>query len=135
MPVTQFDHVNIRTADLGAMLAFYQDILGLTSGERPDFPFGGAWLYCGDRAVVHLVEITERLDTRHPRIEHIAFRADGLAGFLGHLRGNGVAYSIGLLPGSNTRQINFFDPDGNHIHVDFASSEEADLSDFPGRSR
>ena len=33
----------------------------LAPGPRPNFSFGGAWMYCGDRPAVHLVE-RERLE-------------------------------------------------------------------------
>ena len=50
------DHVNIKTARLDQLVAFYCGVLGLDHGRRPPFPFAGAWLYCGQRPVVHLVE-------------------------------------------------------------------------------
>ena len=49
--------MNIRTERVDALAAFYAEILGLRRGPRPPFAFGGAWLYCSDRAVVHLVEV------------------------------------------------------------------------------
>ncbi|MCJ7873093.1 VOC family protein [Phaeobacter sp. J2-8] len=55
--LTGFDHVNIRTTNLDTMIAWYGDILGLHPGKRPPFRFPGAWLYLGDRAVVHLVAV------------------------------------------------------------------------------
>ena len=59
MGVFRLEHVNIRCARLAATKAFYIDMIGLTEGPRPDFPFRGAWLYCGDTAVVHLVEAAD----------------------------------------------------------------------------
>ena len=67
---------------------------------------------------------------REPRIEHFAFRAAGLADFLARLRKCTRAYRISLVPGSGNRQVNLFDPDGNHIEVQFAGTEEGDLSSF-----
>jgi catechol 2,3-dioxygenase-like lactoylglutathione lyase family enzyme len=127
MTVTAFDHVNLRTANLDEMGRFYRDILGLQAGERPPFNFGGAWLYCGDLAVVHLVEVAEAPATREPRLEHFAFRAAGLGSFLALLSGHGVAYETVVVPGMEIIQVNFHDPDGNHIHVDFQPHEKAAL--------
>ena len=76
------DHVNIRTANLAALRRFYSDVLGLKDGARPPFKFGGAWLYCGEQAAVHLVEVGQAPAGHQPRIEHFAFRAAGLADFL-----------------------------------------------------
>ena len=57
MTIKQLDHVNLRTADVAGMVAFYRDLLGFEVGPRPPFRFGGAWLYCGGQAAVHLVEV------------------------------------------------------------------------------
>jgi catechol 2,3-dioxygenase-like lactoylglutathione lyase family enzyme len=124
------DHVNIRTARLAELRGFYVDVLGLRAGPRPPFAFGGAWLYCGEQATVHLVEVANAPSGREPRIEHFAFRAAGLADFLAQLRKSARAYRISLVPGSGNRQVNLLDPDGNHIEVQFAGIEEADLSSF-----
>jgi catechol 2,3-dioxygenase-like lactoylglutathione lyase family enzyme len=126
------DHVNIRTARLAEVAAFYAEVLGLKSGARPPFSFGGAWLYCGDRAAIHVVEVAKTPTNTEPRIDHFAFRAQGLAEFLARLRQMGVAYRIGVVPDYGIRQVNVRDPDGNRIEIQFAATEEADLGDFPG---
>ena len=132
MALKRLDHVNMRTAQLDEMVRFYRDVLGLESGERPPFPFGGSWLYCDGHPVVHLVEVDEPPQTADPRLEHFAFEAEGLADFLTKLRAYKVAYWVAVVPGFETRQVNFRDPDHNHIHVDFQPHEEADLSAYPG---
>ena len=131
MPLTVLDHVNVRTARLGEMTAFYAEVLGLRPGVRPPFSFGGAWLYCDGRAAIHLVEVATAPRGEEPRIEHFAFKAEGLADFLATLRRMDVAYRIATVPEWGIRQVNIRDPDGNHIEVQFAPEEEADLSDFP----
>ncbi len=124
------DHVNIRTANLSALRRFYTDVLGMKDGARPPFKFGGAWLYCGEQAAVHLVEVATPPAGQQPRIEHFAFRAKGLADFLAALKRQRTAYQISVVPGSGVRQVNVLDPDGNHIEVQFAGTEEADLSAY-----
>ena len=124
------DHVNIRTANLAALRRFYSEALGLADGPRPPFAFGGAWLYCGAQASVHLVEVATPPAGQQPRIEHFAFRAKGLADFLTRLKRQRAAYQISVVPGSGVRQVNILDPDGNHIEVQFLAAEEADLSAF-----
>ena len=129
MPLAYLDHVNIRTANLAAMTGFYRDVLGLELGPRPGFGFGGAWLYCGDRAAVHLVEQPRPPAGGDPKVEHFAFRAEGLADFLAKLRAADVRYAISVVPDLGIRQVNIHDPDGNHIEIAFgAHEEEADLS-------
>ncbi|MDH3473725.1 MAG: VOC family protein [Rhodospirillales bacterium] len=132
MALIDLDHVNIRTARLAEMRRFYGRVLGLEEGPRPPFRVGGAWLYCGPRAAVHLVEVDEPLEVPKPRIEHFAFQAEGLADFLERLQDYGVAYRISTVPGLETRQVNIYDPDGNHIEIAFVARERADLSDYPG---
>ena len=66
------------------------------------------------------------------QLEHFAFAANGLADFLAHLRAEKVAYYCRVLPTTETRQINFHDCDGNHLHVDFPASETADLANYDG---
>jgi len=132
MALAKLDHVNLRTARLAAMEAFYTEVLGMTLGERPPFPFAGAWLYCGDQAAVHLVEVAQPpAPEGELRLEHFAFAAAGLAEFLGLLKQRGEAYRIGVIPGFGIIQVNIHDPDGNHIHVDFAGTEAASVPDEP----
>ena len=127
MQIRSLDHVNLRTARLGEMIAWYGDILGLHPGARPDFSFGGAWLYIGDLAAIHLVEVSETPVTGQDlRLEHFALGASGLADFLEGLKAASVPYDLRRVPGFPIVQVNFHDPDGNHIHVDFDVAELPD---------
>jgi len=117
MPVTAFDHVQIMTSNVEAMTKWYQDVLGLKKGWRPNFSVGGVWLYLGDAPYVHLVESSKPYD--EGRIEHFAFRAAGLAAFREVLDAHGITPRESPVPGTEIVQFNIRDPDGNHIHVDF----------------
>lgn len=127
MGILALDHVNLRTTKLARLEAFYVDVLGLTKGSRPEYGFAGAWLYIGERAVVHLVEVAEepeRPEALH--MEHVAFRGVDFDAFVARLERKLVTYRVGhvqvpVTPGEVIRlaQVNLFDPDGNHIHVDF----------------
>lgn len=124
MPITAFDHVNVRTSKLDEMIAWYGDILGLYAGPRPDFPFPGAWLYLGDHALVHLVEVDGDLASPDAvSLEHFALRANGLKAFLAKLESHGIDARVAQVPGLPILQVNLFDPEGNHIHVDFDAAE------------
>lgn len=123
MKINGFSHVNLRTARLSEMIAWYSEVLGMHSGRRPDFGFGGAWLYLGDTPLIHLVEVPSEPRTRDPKIEHFAFDASGIADFAARLEERGIAHTIDPVPGFPIVQINLHDPDGNHIHVDFDLTE------------
>ena len=38
------------------------------------------------------------------------------------------------MPGLDIRQVNIYDPDGNHIEVQFGLDEQADMASFEGRA-
>ena len=123
MALTGLDHVNIRTANLDGLCRFYEDVLGLAQGPRPNLNFGGAWLYCGDSAVVHLVELSEPAKVDEVRIEHFAFRAEGLAVFLARLDGKSIAYQHATVPDSGRHQVFIRDPDSNRVEIQFGPEE------------
>ncbi len=119
MPLEWLDHVNIRTANLKAMTDFYQRVVGLEPGERPPFSFSGAWLYLGERAVLHLVGTDTPPAGAEPRIEHFAFRGNGIEEFTARLNAASISYRRSAVPGSRLEQVHFNDPDGNHVEVGF----------------
>jgi len=126
MTLSSLDHVNIRTANLAPMSAFYERVLGLNKGPRPPFSFGGAWHYCGGIAAVHLVEVRKAPAGKEPRLEHFAFRAKGMKTFLEKLRQEKTPFDIRVVPDSGIQQVNVSDPDGNHIEIQFLPEDRAD---------
>lgn len=126
MPIERLDHVNLRTARLSEMVAWYIDVLGLSEGPRPDFGVGGAWLYAGDNAVVHLVEISDQNavgSEQDLKLEHFAFIASDPHSFEERLQVNNVRCRKVEVASMGTVAFNVWDPDGNHIHVDFPLTE------------
>jgi catechol 2,3-dioxygenase-like lactoylglutathione lyase family enzyme len=125
MGLLALDHVNLRTAQLARMVDFYTRVLGLVEGPRPPFCFPGAWLYCGDQAVVHLIGTDAPPATYRPdqQLEHFAFSAEDMAGLIETLEADGVPYRRADLPDGSAIQINLHDPDGNHLHIDFPGPE------------
>ena len=126
MQVRSLDHVNLRTAQLDEMIAWYGEVLGLKPGARPDFAFGGAWLYIGELAAIHLVEVNEAPAGGDLHLEHFAMGATGLPSFLDTLTEHGIDYRLARVPGFPIVQVNIHDPDGNHIHIDFDVAEMDD---------
>ena len=133
--IERLDHVNLRTADVSRLVQFYVDVLELHVGPRPPFDFPGAWLYAGDRPVIHIVgmpilgmpsqpEPTATPQAQAPgplplRLDHFAFSARGLPDFLARLTALGVAHRTSRQPGTDVPIVNLHDCDGNRLHVDF----------------
>lgn len=139
------NHYSIRTTDLEATRHFYADVLGLTVGPRPDFPFPGLWMYRGDHAdlanaVVHVIGI-DRADPQGLQqylgereeaalagsgaVDHIAFSATGLAAMQVHLRGLGVAFRERTVPSVGLHQLFLTDPCGVVVELNYAATEQA----------
>ena len=130
MRLGALDHVNVRTSRVQAMREWYVRVLGMVDGDRPPFPFPGAWLYQEGNAVVHLVGVDAEPANTDPKLEHFAFAATGLKDFRDKLEKLGEAYDVRVVPKIGIVQFNIWDPDGNHIHIDFQPSEPG-ASDAP----
>ena len=143
------NHYSIRTTDLDASRRFYESLLGLTVGPRPDFPFPGLWMYRGDHAdvanaVVHIIGI----DAKDPEglkkylgerdvsslsgsgaVDHVAFFADGLADMLAHLKIHGITPRERTVPSIGLHQLFLDDPSGVVVELNYPASEKAALVD------
>lgn len=106
MAIKGLDHVNIRTTELAKTQAFFTEVLGLSVGWRPDFSFGGAWLYAGDKDVVHLVEVSRAgAATRGSSLDHFAFAIDDYEDAQRRLDAAGLAYEPSVAPNGGIRQL------------------------------
>ena len=138
MPLSRLDHYSIRTEKLEATRRFYADIMGLVEGDRPPFPFPGAWMYQGGQAVVHIVGIdpndTAGLQgylgdraatdtTGTGTIDHVAFTATGVAEMHGRLRAHGLTWRDRTVPSLGLHQIFVEDPNGVVIELNYPAAE------------
>lgn len=126
MKISRLDHVCIRTNQLDVMINWYTKTLGLGSGSRPDFGFGGAWLFVGEQPLIHLIEVSGPSGAgsdQHLKLEHFAFRAHGADELQKRLDQNGEKYERYHSRLSDSLIFDLHDPDGNHVHVDFDSAE------------
>lgn len=127
MGVGVLDHFNIRTRNLGETVRFYEDVLGLEKGPRPNFAFPGAWLYSEGRAVVHLVDISGTDETQKPDsgvVHHVAFVSHGFHGMKQHLQAKGFAFEAREVPGGDLWQIFVRDPNGVMIELNYEMAKE-----------
>jgi catechol 2,3-dioxygenase-like lactoylglutathione lyase family enzyme len=120
MPLRALEHINVYCADLERSRSFYTEVLGLSEGARPDFGFPGAWLYLGDRPVVHLVG-GRRGDAplKTGPFDHIAFEARDFQAMRSKMQALGVDFLENDVPGFKIQQWFVHDPDGVKIELNF----------------
>jgi catechol 2,3-dioxygenase-like lactoylglutathione lyase family enzyme len=132
MPAQSLNHYTIKVRDLEGTKDFYQDIVGLSVGERPPLPFPGYWLYCGGVPTVHLIGHRDEDpvipdDRSDPaptgRLDHIAFSCDGLKEMREKLRNRDIKFDERVLPRLNMTQLFYLDPDGISVECNFEASE------------
>lgn len=132
MTVAALDHCAIRTAELEATRVFYEELLGLRVGPRPELPVPGYWLYAGDRPVVHLMEMGENFErdvfgtALEPRsdgagagVDHLAFRVTGLDALRSRLRERQVPFRELGIPELHLHQVFVKDPNGVTAELNF----------------
>ncbi len=119
--IERLDHINLRTSRLDEMIDWYGRVLGMEVGKRPEFAFPGAWMYANGQALVHLVGTAAEpgSDPSDLKLEHGAFQARDIGAFVARLDRLGERYERFKVPGFAVEQVNVWDPDGNHLHVDF----------------
>lgn len=115
----RLDHINIVTPDLEATTAFLCDVVGLSVGPRPAFPFDGVWLYGEESgpAVVHLVKGTAGTG-QNGALDHVAFTADDKDALIARLQSHAIPYEARVVPGRQIDQIFFMAPFGLKIEID-----------------
>lgn len=127
MALEALDHYTIQCADMTATRDFYRDVLGLAEGLRPALAFAGHWLYCGDKAVVHLLgadgALPENRGAKPGRdtggLDHIAFRGKDAAATISRLKVHGIAFREGLLRDIGLHQVFVRDPNGIMVEMNF----------------
>jgi catechol-2,3-dioxygenase len=124
MPLVEINHYNLRTPRemMLRLKDYYCNILGLVEGPRPGFTSYGFWLYIGDNDVLHLSEYRgegEPLTNVLTTLDHVAFTCTDMPAMEVHLQENDINYTIRDLPVIKTKQINFKDPVGNGIELNF----------------
>ncbi len=120
-------HLNIRcpVADLPKIEKFYDEVVGLKKGHRPDFGSPGLWLYAGDEPLVHVGTRVAKgflVEKHNGSVDHIAFRMKGATEFRTHVRKTGVSFEESNVPGAGY-QIFLKDPIGTVLEFNFPNSE------------
>ena len=119
LPVTAVHHISHITTNLDASRAFYRDVLGFRTIQRPNFKFPGAWLF-NYGVQVHLIVDESAARPEHQvstRVDHIAFHVEDTAQVEGLLQEHGIEYRVNQVADTGVTQLFFCDPDGNHIEI------------------
>lgn len=127
MGVGVLDHFNIRTRKLSETVRFYEDVLGLQKGARPNFAFPGAWMYSEGKPVVHLVDISPTDEAQKPDsgcVHHVAFASRGFEAMRARLQSRGMQFEARQVPGGELWQIFVDDPNGVMIELNYEAAAE-----------
>ncbi len=122
MNISGINHINIVTtaSQLPEVVSFYERILGLKQGLRAPSKRGGAWLYNGETAIVH-VSVVEQppYAGKDTLINHVALACSNVAAFLAVLNDNHIPYTVDYRTPPEMSQIFFYDPIGVKIELNF----------------
>lgn len=125
MSVVGMNHFTVLAKDLEATKDFYQGVLGLAEGHRPNLGFPGAWLYIGDAAVLHIVAGRELPADPRGVLDHMAFTTRDLVGMVRKLEAWNIGYDLRRQQDSGIWQLFCFDPNGARVEMDFEAGEPA----------
>jgi catechol 2,3-dioxygenase-like lactoylglutathione lyase family enzyme len=142
MPVSHIEHYLIAADDMDSTSEWYRSVLGMEEGWHPDFGFPVCWLYLGGCDVVHITQSAKHASQNQKiylggtaqntgsgtgAIDHIAFRATGLAETMAHLRSSGIAFDERRANGQAVYQLFMFDPNGIKVELNFDAAEAEDM--------
>ena len=139
MPLSHLEHFLIQTEDLEATRDWYVRVLGMRVGPSPDFGFPVYWMYIGERDVLHITKGGAAVSAERLRylgqssqategsgvIDHVGFRATGLAATIAHLQSLGIAFTERQVDNQGLYQLFLTDPNGVKVELNFLASEAA----------
>ncbi|KAG9451998.1 hypothetical protein H6P81_004902 [Aristolochia fimbriata] len=126
-------HIARESTDVKRLAKFYQEILGFERIENPNFgDFEVIWLTLPPCFSLHLIE--RNPETKLPegpwsataavadprnlaRGHHLCFAVSNFDSFVRTLKEKGIEVSERMQPDGKTKQVFFFDPDGNGLEV------------------
>ena len=126
MAVTGMNHFTIVTDELEKTVRFYQELLELKTGYRPPMSFPGAWMYCDDEPVLHIIDKGVLPAEKTGILDHMAFSATNLSGTLATLKSRSLAYDLRRQQETDVWQLFFHDPNGARVELDFEAGEEVE---------
>lgn len=125
-PVDGLHHFTLRcdAEDLEVLKDFYRRALGLVPGARPALKYAGYWLYASGQPLVHLYASGRAPSPEAVALDHVSFRARGLAESRRRLSAEGIAFTEAPVPGWTLHQVFIRDPLGLKIELTFDLAAE-----------
>ncbi|KAI3506279.1 hypothetical protein L1887_28636 [Cichorium endivia] len=126
------NHVARESSDIDRLANFYQQIFGFERIESPKFDCKVIWLQKSPSFCLHLIERDSNTklpegpwsangavaDPKNlPRGHHLCFSVSNFDSFVKTLKEKGVETYEKTQPNGETKQVFFFDPDGNGLEV------------------
>lgn len=130
-------HTAIRTADLGATVRFYTEVLGMVVADRPPIGFPGAWLkpaQAGADAIIHVYagdaasEADGSVQAGSGAIDHVSVVCHGYGEFKAQFEKFGLDYRENLVPATPLWQLFVYDPNGVQLELTFHSAAEREAT-------
>ncbi len=142
MPLNGLQHILVQTADLEATKDWYVKVLGFEVGPHPDFKFPVYWLYLDGKDVLHLTiggrnvsenrkaYVGQQSEATYGSgvVDHIAFRATGLAETMAHLEAEGIEFTRRQASNEASFQLFLMDPNGLKVELNFPLEEAVDIT-------
>jgi catechol 2,3-dioxygenase-like lactoylglutathione lyase family enzyme len=128
----ELDHVALRCTDIEKVKSFFTEILGLTVGYRPPFPFPGFWLYAERKCMLHLFSRNahfygnetasqELVSSESNIVDHIALWSDDYNSIMAKIKKNNLNFSESNIPELNTRQVFIQAPENLIVELNFTT--------------
>ena len=129
MTIRNLHHITIRTTKIEETRDFYERVLGLYVGARPDFGEAGYWLFAqgSDHPIVHLslaktLDGPEQVLDAGNRLDHVAFFGYDMEKTLEYLDKLGILYQKHpdrLYLDGKMVQVFLKDPNGINVELGF----------------
>jgi catechol 2,3-dioxygenase-like lactoylglutathione lyase family enzyme len=123
MAIKEMNHFTVLTSDLEKTKIFYKELLGLHEGFRPQFQDSGAWLYAGERPVLHVMADCKMPVEPAGVLDHMAFSATDLVGIVSRLEKKDVKFFLKRQVTTKTVQLFCYDPSGAKVELNFPPDE------------
>ncbi len=118
----KLNHLFIISSDMKAMSHFWTDVIGLTEGKRPSFPFKGAWFYSEGKPLIHLAEQKD-FQFETGSIAHVAFEGANYTSLINTLQHQHHPYTEKDVPMTRERQVFISGPDGITVEMLFPQQD------------